>query len=105
MSTIPSVFLDRAQVEKRIENAKRKLGPEVVHAFHSLGTDWGGDAALYFRIVLTDEASKEEKLGDVTQKISTLLADEVRPYELGLIDYCSFRSQSENDALRDPGWR
>ena len=76
-----------------------------MHAYHNLGTDWGGDAALYFRIVLTDEASKEEKLGDVTQKISTLLADEVRPYELGLIDCCSFRSQSENDALRDPGWR
>lgn len=100
----PSIFLDRAQLEKRIEKAKRKLGSEVVRANHSLGTDWSGDPAIYFRIVLTDAASQEDGLVDVTLRISTFLTDEIRPYELGLIDYCSFRSKSENDARHDPGW-
>jgi len=92
-------------LEKRIEKAKRKLGPEVVHAYHNLGTDWGGDPALYFRIVLTDEASQEQGLVDVTRRVSNFLADEIRPYELGLFDYCSFRSKLENDAMNDSGSR
>jgi hypothetical protein len=51
-----------------------------------------------------EAASREDRLADVTRRISTIL-DEIRPQEnWGLLSYFSFRSKSEQEELNDPDW-
>lgn len=106
MPIIPSGLIHRAQVDREIAKAVRKLRKsDVVRVYHSIEADWSGEPAIYFRIVLTDPASVESNLMAVTSRITATLSDELRPYEnWGLIPYFSFRSKSENAARNDPGW-
>lgn len=105
MPVIPSGYINQEQLTKEIERATERLGPEVIRVKHSLGTDTSGEPSVFFRIVLTDSASREETLADVTGQIATIFFDELRPYEnWGLIPYFSFRSQSEQATRNDPAW-
>lgn len=90
-------------VEKAIENVKR--GKEVVHVRYNFDYDSGGDPALYFRIVLSDAASREDTLWQVGRRIKAVLEAAVDPDEyVGLLTYFSFRSASENAQRHDPEW-
>ena len=98
---VPRGFVHQTELAAEVERAKLKLGPSVVRVKHSIGDDMSGEPAIYFRIVLTDAASNEETLAEVTGQISKILFDELLPYEnWGLTPYFSFRSQSEQ-AKRD----
>ena len=96
--------VNQIQVEDEVRAARLRFGPEVVSIQHSLGEDNDGDPSIFFRIVLTDSASREETLADVGSDIAQILRDELRPYEKGLLLYCSFRSQSEQVMMKDPAW-
>jgi len=105
MAMVPTGFVHQAQLVSEIAKAIRKLGKEAVRVNYSLGTDSTGESAIFFRIVLTDAASREDKLADVTGRIATILFDEIRPYEnWGLLPYFSFRSKSEQERRNDPEW-
>jgi hypothetical protein len=45
------------EFEQKVQQAAGKFPEEVVRIRHSFGEDWSGDPAIYFRIVLSDEAS------------------------------------------------
>lgn len=88
-----------------VEQVTQKLGGDVVRVRHSVGSDTGGDPSIFFRIVLTDAASRKETLGQVVRKVEKIVFDEIHPYEnWGLIPYFSFRSQSEVAGRDDPAW-
>jgi hypothetical protein len=103
---VPTGFVHQAHLATEIAKAVRKLGKDtVVGVNYSLGTDSTGDASIFFRIVLTDAASQEDKLAEVTGRIETILYDEIRPQEnWGLLPYFRFRSKSEQEELNDPEW-
>ncbi len=102
---MPTGFVSQAQIANTVEQALHKLGPEVVLVRYSVGTDTGGDAALFFRIVLADWAVDEKTLADVTGKIADVIFDSLHPYEnWGLIPYFSFRSSAEQSLRHDPEW-
>ena len=105
MPYTPTGFVNQEQLANAVARAAAKLGSDVVRLRHGVGTDTSGEPALFFRIVLSDPASKEEKLADVTSRIATILFDEIRPYEnWGLIPYLSFRSNSEQATRNEPEW-
>lgn len=105
MPRVPTGFVHQAQLASEIAKARRKLGKEAVRVNYSLGMDSTGEPSIFFRIVLTDAASREEKLADVTGRIATILFDEIRPYEnWGLLPYFSFRSKTEQAKRNDPEW-
>jgi hypothetical protein len=106
MPIVPAGFVNRTQLSKEVMKAIRKLGNQAVSVKHSLGEDSTGEPSIFFRIVLTDTASKEENLAEVSGHIATTLFDELRPYEnWGLLPYFSFRSQSEQqNRQNDPDW-
>ncbi len=81
MPIFPTGLVNRTQLDREITRAIKMLGPDVVRVRYDLTTDHTGDASLEFRIVLTDEASREENLLGVTEAITDLLLDEVRPLE------------------------
>jgi len=93
---VPTGFINQTHIANEVSRAILKLGPEVVRVKHSVGEDTGGDPAIYFRIVLTDAASRKETLANVTEDIATILINELRPLEnWGLFPYFGFRSESE----------
>jgi len=103
---VPTGFVNQAQLEQSIKDAIRSLGSqEVVHVAHSIGYDSTDDPAIFFRIVLTDAASREDGLADVTGRVASALFDSIRPIEnWGLTPYFSFRSFSEQRIRNDPEW-
>lgn len=104
MPLIPTGFVSRDQLEDAVSRATHKLGNEVVRVRYNVGTDSGGDPAIYFRIVLPDSAIAEGTLADLTGRIADTLSDEVHPYEnWGLIPYFNFRGSGEQGS-RDPEW-
>jgi hypothetical protein len=104
MPMVPTGLVHQTQLAHEIAKAVRKLGKEAVRVNYSLGTDSTGEPSIFFRIVLTDVASREDKLPAVTGRIATVL-EEIRPYEnWGLVPYFSFRSKSEQEKRNDPEW-
>jgi hypothetical protein len=105
MPMVPTGIVRQSQLAGDIRKAIRKLGKDVVRVNHSFGTDSTGDAAIFFRIVLTDAASREDKLASVTGRIMRILDEELRAQEnWGLLTYFTFRSASEQRQRDDPDW-
>ncbi len=106
MPIVPIGFVNQTQLDREIEAAVAKLSnKDVVRVRHSFGSDSTGDPAVFFRIVLTDSASKADALAEVADRVSETLVDEVRPLEnWGLIPYFNFRSKSEQDKRTEPEW-
>lgn len=105
MSLAPTGFVHQTQLGGEIAKAIDKLGSDVLRVNYSLGEDSTGEPSVYFRITLTDTASREERLAEVTSRIAAILFDEIRPQEnWGLIPYFSFRSKSEQENRNDPEW-
>jgi hypothetical protein len=98
--------VNQAQLEQIVKDAIRSLNPQdVVHVAHSIRPDSTGDPAIFFRIVLTDAASREDRLADVAERVTSTLFNSIRPIEnWGLTPYTSFRSFSEQRMRNDPEW-
>lgn len=103
---VPAPFVPLAQLDREVEKAVKKLSKkEVVRVRHNVGSDWTGDPAIFFRVVLTDAASGEETLLEVADRIEATISDAVHPREnWGLIPYFSYRSQSEQADRSEPEW-
>ena len=97
--------INPAQIAKDLRRAERALAPDVVRIRYTLADDWTGDPSIYFKVVITDKAaSKESKLGELTERIEFTINNKVKPDELGLNSYFNFRSLSEHNELNDPAW-
>ncbi|MBZ5624547.1 MAG: hypothetical protein LAQ69_38480 [Acidobacteriia bacterium] len=78
---------------------------EVRLVRYSIGVDSSGESSIFFRILLSDAASQESRLGDVTTRIATILFDAINPYEnWGVFPYFNFRSESEQAKRYDAAW-
>jgi hypothetical protein len=105
MPMVPTGIVHHTQLADEVSKAIRKLGKETVRVNYSMGTDSTGEPSIFFRIVLTEAASREDKLAEVTGRIETMLLDELHPQEnWGLLAYFSFRSKSEQEQRNDPEW-
>jgi hypothetical protein len=87
-----------------VDEVARELAPDVVRIRVDVHEDWSGDPAIYFRVILSDEASREDRLTETTGRVSERLSDELRLDRLDHIPYFSFRSQTEQELMRDPKW-
>ena len=103
---VPAGIVNQSQLPNRIAKAIRKLPKDAVRVRYNFGTDWTGDPSIFFRIVLTDAASRKEKLRESTQRIQNVLSDELQLQEnWGLLSYFHFRSKSEEAERNDPEWK
>src|SRR5271170_7070493 len=100
----PQQLKDFAQ---RVEEVAKKFPAEVIRIRHSFSRDWDGDPAIYFRIVVTDEARRTIPLGELTRKIENGLIKDLAIFtsEYSIyIPYFEFRTKSEQDRSKDPQW-
>jgi len=65
---------------------------------------WSGDWAVYFRVLLSDEASIPPGLHEIAQTLEREMADRLDFLELGLFDYFHYRSQSEQNKIKEKIW-
>jgi hypothetical protein len=104
MPMVPSGFVNQAVIADAVKRAASELRPDVLRIRYSLGEDWSGDPAVFFRIVLADKASEPIRLMQVTQRVAKKLVAEVKPEALGLLPYFNYRSASEQEQLQEAAW-
>jgi len=102
---VPKGVADPTKFATTIADVERMLAPDVVRIRYTIGTDWSGEEAVHFRILLSDAASKPRRLRDVTSRVSAVIAEHVDPLNSwGLVPYLRFRSQSEQAVLKEATW-
>jgi hypothetical protein len=91
--------------QEQVDQIARSLAPDVVHIRINVTHDWAGDPAIYFRVLLSDEASRRERLAEVAERVRRDLSNALRLDELEHHHpYFRFRSQSEQAALKGKLW-
>jgi len=104
VAIVPAAYINQAEVGAAVRRAEHALAQRVVRIRYELGSDWTGDPAIFFRVVLTDAAADEPQLNKIANEVSLMLSREVRPEEHGLNAYFNFRSESEQSQLQEPAW-
>ena len=101
------MFLPSPEVKQQViavvSELVRSLAPDVVHIRYEIGEDWSGDAAIFFRILLLDDASRT-RLRAVAKQVVISLDQRLDFESMGLRAYHNFRSVSEQNALREEAW-
>jgi len=101
---IPRGLVDQVKIKSGIQRAKRAMSPDVIRIMYSLAEDWTGQHSLFFRVILSDNASSPHRLPETTQRVSSRILSEIHAHELGLQTYFNLRSESEQAKLREPAW-
>jgi hypothetical protein len=102
---IPRAFAQQGEFAAAVAEVERQLHPRVVRIRYTLGDDWSGDPAVFFRIVLPDDASTRDRLLSATNDIEAAIVQRIEPLEQwGVLPYFNFRSQSEQAQLNEPAW-
>lgn len=87
-----------------MRRAAQSLGADVVHINFEMGFDVMGFDAIFFNIVLTDEASRPARLRFLAQHVALTLMYQLKSDENGVHAYFNFRSHSEVASIKDPAW-
>lgn len=102
---IARAFAQQPQLDEAIDQVRQMLGPDVVRLRYALGQDWSGESAIFFRVVLSDRASRRDQLWNSTSQIETAIVQHLQPLEQwGVLPYFNYRSQSEQAVLQEEAW-
>jgi hypothetical protein len=104
MPIMPSAVVNEAEIDRRVKEVARKLAPDVVRIRYALTLNSTGEESIFLRIVLSDLASTEKKLPEVTGRVRAELRKEIDFAKFGLYTYFNFRSRSEQAQLKEPAW-
>ena len=100
---LPSAVTKQSEIQAAINEVERSLPQDVVRIRYEIGEDWSGQWAIFFRIVLTDDAARR-RLRDVATKVVRGLARQLDFPAMGVFPYHNFRSLSEQASLQEPAW-
>ncbi len=100
---LPSAVTKQHEIDAAVSQVVAELAPDVVRIRYDVGEDWSGQWAIFFRIVLTDEAAKR-RLRDVATKVVWGLASRLDFPGMGVFPYHNFRSVSEQATLQEEAW-
>jgi hypothetical protein len=99
----PAAAAKQSEIQAAIAAVERSLAPDVVGIRYEIGEDWSGQWAIFFRIVLTDEAARG-RLRQVASKVVWGLSQHLDFAALNVFPYHNFRSVSEQASLQEPAW-
>ena len=100
---VPLAFIQQREFEAAVARAAKSLAPDVVAITPTFRDDWTGEPAVFFMVILADEATKPDQLLRVSNSVSDFLEQEVQPREhWGVPPYFNFRSRSEQAKLDQP---
>jgi len=104
MPIVQRWLIDQKRLATGVRKAERALAPDVKRIMYSIENDWTGELSVFFRIVLSDQASAPSRLREITQRVSQTIDNLIKAHESGLMTYFNFRSKSEHDEMKDPDW-
>ena len=93
----------KTDINAAVSEVVKDLAPDVVHIRYDIGRDWSGDPAIFFRVLLSDDASKK-RLREVATQVVWRLSARLDFPSIGLLPYHNFRSESEQAVLREEAW-
>ncbi|MFN7925820.1 MAG: hypothetical protein U0Q16_37310 [Bryobacteraceae bacterium] len=80
------------------------LSPLVLSVTSRLGTDWSGESAVFFQVVLDDSVPRGDLLA-LTKQVRLAIVLQVRPLEeWDVLPYFDFITQSEHAKMKEPAW-
>jgi hypothetical protein len=98
---VAKAFVQQAQFFAAVAQAASALPAPIVSVTPSLGTDWNGESAVFFQIVLADGTPRGQLL-ILTKQISQAIVQQVQPLELwDVLPYFDFRTQSEQARINE----
>jgi len=95
---------NETDIDRRVKNVARKLAPDVVRIRYELTPNSIGQDSIFFRVMLSDDASREDRLQEVTERVEAELLKAIPFDEFGLYKYFNYRSLSEQAMLKEPAW-
>ena len=104
MALSAPAFVHQDEINSAVLKVERSFSPQVVRIGRSFGEDATGAPAIFFRVLVSDEAAPNAILRELAQRLAIALMNEARTDENGLHAYFDFRSLSEQQKLRDPDW-
>ena len=108
MPNVSRAWVNQGQITAALRRAERILAPDVVRIRYNFANDWTGDPSIFFKIVLSDDASQKAKRSETAQRVAITILNEilneVKAEDLGLHSYFNFRSLSEQEKLNEPAW-
>jgi len=95
----------KPQIDPIVTEALKELSPSVRHIRYEIRPDGSGDLALFFRVVLSDKASRTRASRlSVMGRVRDQICRRVFVPDLGLFPVFLFRSESEQAKMKDPAW-
>jgi hypothetical protein len=100
---VPAAIVQQSEIDAKVRKVEKALKPDVRHIRYEIEEDWSGQWAIFFRVVLSDEAATQ-RLRDVATNVVWRLAEQLDFTALGVFPYHNFRSESEQAILREEAW-
>ena len=98
-------YINLQEIDDVVDEVERTM-PDVAWVRYKIGNDFYGDPAIFFRIVLTDEACKADALSPSSHRVEEAIEGSLQPYQRwGLYPFFNFRSRSEQTGDEDPAWQ
>jgi hypothetical protein len=103
---IARAFAQQQQFLTAISRLTSGLPAAVISVTPTLGTDWNGESAIYFQIIIADNSVPRHELLAFTKNISHEIVQHIRPLEeWGVLPYFNFLTQSEAERMaHQPMW-
>ena|ERR1700679_3199188 len=92
---LPIAAAAQPQINAAVSAVVQELTPAVQHIDYKIARDWDGQWAIFFRVLLSDEASHRDRLQDVATQVVWRISDRIDIPGLGLFPHFDFESQSE----------
>jgi microcystin degradation protein MlrC len=89
--------------QEQIDRIAATFAPDVVRIRMMTGYDWADYPAIFFRVILSDDAARN-RLRVVTNAVRDRITEEFRLRETDHHPYFRWRSESEQETLREPSW-
>jgi hypothetical protein len=100
---MPVAVTQQEKIRAEVREVEAALRPDVVRIRYDMGEDWSGQWAIFFRVVLSDDAARS-RLRQVANNVEWRLAEHLDFNALGVFPYHNFRSESEQAASREEAW-
>jgi hypothetical protein len=98
---VPSAAVKQPQINIAVSSVVSELALDVRRVRFEIGDDWSGQPAIFFRVLLSDDASRR-RLRDITTSVVWRMSEKLNLPDLGLFPCFDFGSESEQTALNEP---
>src|SRR5258708_3231404 len=98
--TMPRAYANQAEFGTAVSEIERQFQPQIIYVRYSFGNDWTGEPSVFFRVLLSDEASRIERLRNISVQFEDAIEEQLEPREKwGVLPYFNYRSASEQQVI------